>query len=294
MSRRGQSITLSLSERDKQQLMAIAAELGIMWGQRPNISKLIVAIARRQFVISPNNDWSSERIIALDSARKALIDIGKLDQAKEIAEIIANRSELNPPFRREIESFLATSQPSWRTQIDELIRQKQPFRLSYLDAGDRAAYPLGDRHWNFTVQFAKIALVEQRQYLLCRCEESQGNEDVEALKHNWTLRLDRIETAAVTEVDRVWQADLDTVAVEFYLYGGLAFAYQSKPEDIFVGEVEGGDPARRKVIRKIFNTFWFFRDIARYWQHCEIVAPEAVRSRLSQKIEQMYKKYYRQ
>ncbi|MFN5836347.1 MAG: WYL domain-containing protein, partial [Pseudanabaena sp.] len=39
MSRKGESITLSIKERDKANLEAIAIELGMTWGDRPNISK---------------------------------------------------------------------------------------------------------------------------------------------------------------------------------------------------------------------------------------------------------------
>lgn len=46
MSRKGQSITLSISERDKAALEKLAREFGMTWGDRPNISKLVEAIAR--------------------------------------------------------------------------------------------------------------------------------------------------------------------------------------------------------------------------------------------------------
>ncbi|MBO1047505.1 MAG: WYL domain-containing protein [Dolichospermum sp. DEX182a] len=62
MSRKGQSITLSVSERDKAELeaipterFAIALEFGMMWGEDPNISKLIKAIAQHE-LISNNHD----------------------------------------------------------------------------------------------------------------------------------------------------------------------------------------------------------------------------------------------
>ena len=58
MGRKGESITLSISDRDKTNLEAIALELDMMWGDRPNISKLVEAIARKQIQISKNNDWS--------------------------------------------------------------------------------------------------------------------------------------------------------------------------------------------------------------------------------------------
>jgi hypothetical protein len=46
MGRRGQSVTLSISDRDKAQLEQIAAEQGMLWGDRPNISRLVEAIGQ--------------------------------------------------------------------------------------------------------------------------------------------------------------------------------------------------------------------------------------------------------
>jgi len=51
MSRKGESITLSLSESDKEQLEVIAAQMGCMRGERPNISKLMAEIASRKLLL---------------------------------------------------------------------------------------------------------------------------------------------------------------------------------------------------------------------------------------------------
>lgn len=66
MGRKGQSITLAISDRDKAELERLALELGMTWGDRANISKLVEAIARRQLTIAPNHDWKIERINALN------------------------------------------------------------------------------------------------------------------------------------------------------------------------------------------------------------------------------------
>lgn len=251
-------------------------------GDRPNISKLIESIARRQLIIAPNNNWTNERIKALETARKALIDLGKTYEAKEIAQLLKARSELTLPFREEIETFLNNPLPAWRQQIDSLIHRQQPFRLSYRDAADRL--------WSYTVLHARIVSIEKRQYLMCRAEESQGNHDVEGLQHNWTLRLDRIQEAAVVSIDQAWLDDLERIAVEFQISGGLAFAYERKTEDIFVSELEREPPIKR-VVRNISGTFWFFREITRYGKDCVILSPEELRSRFRENLKSLCQAY---
>jgi predicted DNA-binding transcriptional regulator YafY len=282
MSRKGQSITLSVGERDKIQLEALALEFGKTWGDRANISKLIEAIARGQLRIAPNHDWSQTRIKALDIARQELLDLGKTDEAREIAQLLSDRNELTLPFRAEIERFLSNPLPAWRQKIDNFIHRQQPFRLSYRDATDRL--------WHYTILHAQIVPVEKRQYLMCRCEESEGNQDVPGLQHNWTLLLDRIEDAAVISIDQPWLSDLARIPVEFHLSGRLAFNYRRKQDDDEVSEPEG-DPPIKRVIRNISNTFWFFREISAYWEDCEIVSPDSVRQRFQQKIKAMRDRY---
>jgi predicted DNA-binding transcriptional regulator YafY len=227
-----------------------------------------------------NTDWSSDRLQALELARQLLIDQGKIAQAKEIARLLSSRNEVDYPFRNEIEKFLAEEQPAWRKTIDQLIAQQQPFRLTYQDAAERP--------FTFTVLYGQIEHIEKRDYLVCYCQESEDNEDIEPLHHNWTLRLDRIQEAAVTEINQPWANDLARISVTFKLYGRLAFGYEPKPNDLFISELEGES---RRVIRSIFNTFWFFRDIAKYWEQCEVIEPQSVRDRVSKKIAQLTQLY---
>lgn len=286
MSRQGQTITLSVSEGDKAELEALSLKFGMNWGEKPNISKLIKAIASRELRLAANHDWSPERIQALDAARKTLIDSGKIPEALEIAKLLTERSELDPAFRQEIENFWQHPQPAWREKIESFIQQQQPFRLTYRDAAER--------QWVYTVLHARIVFIEKREYLACYAEESQGNQDIEALSHNWTLRIDRITEAAVVALDaadsdRAWLPDFARVPVEFHLLGGLAFAYEPKPDD-GVGELEGEPPFRR-VVRDISSSFWFFREIAAYWDECAIISPPEIRDRFQDKVQGLGQRY---
>ncbi|MBD2743091.1 WYL domain-containing protein [Coleofasciculus sp. FACHB-1120] len=283
MTRKGQSITLSISEHDKAELEAIASELGMMWGERPNISKLVLAIARRHLQIAPNHNWSEARIKALQRSIKALSDLGQIEQAQIIANILLERSELSLPLRREIERFLENLPPPWRLEIDRYILRHQPFQLSYQDAADRL--------WHFTVRHAEVAPHEKREYLDCWCEETEGNLDIPELSHNWSLRLDRIpEAAGVVPVEGHWRSNLDEIEVEMYLMSGLAFAYQVKPEDTFNDWLADRQRVRR-VVRRVSSTFWFIREVMQYAPDCVVISPESVRSRLTDKIKALCQQY---
>ncbi|MFN6537577.1 MAG: WYL domain-containing protein [Nostoc sp. EkiNYC01] len=282
MSRKGQSITLSLREQDKAELENLALEFGMMWGDRPNISKLIEAIARHHLIIGKNNDWSEERIRAVDRAMRLLTDIGQNDQAQIIAQLLLERSELPIPLRSEIESFLKNLSPQWRVEIDRYILRQQAFQLSYQDARQQV--------FNFTVRHAKITLHEKRQYLDCWCEETEGNFDVEELRHNWSLRLDRIQEAAVLPVAGEWRTRLAQIDVEMHLLGNLGFAYQAKPEDK-INEWLPETQRVKRVVRCVSNTFWFIREVMQYAPDCVIVSPENVEVLILGKLKTLCQHY---
>ncbi|MCY7335085.1 MAG: WYL domain-containing protein [Chamaesiphon sp.] len=283
MTRPGRALTLSLNEADRAALTQLAQEFGMMWGDKPNISKLIETIARRELTIAHNNDWQPSKIRALTIAIKALIDAGKTTEAEIVAQMLLARSELTIPLRAELIKYLDHPIPPWRQKIDELSYQHRPFRLTYRDAADRP--------YTFTVLFGKIQAIEKRQYLTCQCVESEGNDDVPGLQHNWFLRLDRIQNAVVVPMAEKWDRNgLAIIPVEFHLTGGLAFAYTKREDDLEVTDLETDRPTKR-VIRKIHSTFWFFREILPYGDDCVVVAPDAVVDRFSRKVRSLAAKY---
>ncbi|KYC39366.1 transcriptional regulator [Scytonema hofmannii PCC 7110] len=282
MSRKGFSITLSLKEQDKAELEKLASELGMMWGDRPNISKLVEAIARRRLLITPNNNWSQERITALKQAMYALTDVGKVEEALLIANLLLERSELSLPLRAEIERFVGNPPPPWRIELNQYIYRQQPFQLSYQDATGRL--------WNFTVRHAKIVPHEERQYLDCWCEETEGNLDVEELHHNWSLRLDRIPEAGVNPISGKWRSNLDELPVEMHIHGRLAFSYKTKNEDVESELLETSPPVRR-VVRRISSTYWFTREVLRDVPDVLIISPENVHLLTKEKLKVFCQRY---
>ncbi|MEB3311972.1 MAG: WYL domain-containing protein [Snowella sp.] len=286
MGRKGASITLSIKETEKLELETLANDLGYTWGDKPNISKLITAIAKKELRIAINHDWTDQQIQSLEQARQLLIDTGKLSEAEIIARILQQRSELKYPLKQEIEKFLENPKPSWRREIENFISQRRSFQLSYVDPSNR--------QFTFTVLHAELKLLEKHQYLVCTCQESEGNTDIPELQHNWTFRLDRIQEAAVNPVKQPWQPQLDHVAVTFELYGNLAFNYGKtgyKADDLDIGEISGNPPTRT-ITRRVFATFWFFRDIAPYFESCQIISPDSVRTHFQEKLRSLYIQYF--
>ncbi|PHV63998.1 WYL domain-containing protein [Cyanobacterium aponinum] len=279
MTRKNQAVTLSIGEREKKALENLALEFGKTWGDKPNVSKLIKAIALKELKITVNDDWNSQRIETLEKARKLLLDVGFILEAEEIARILIERSELQDIFiTREIEQFLAKPKPLWRKNIENFIQKQQPFKLTYQDASDNLL--------NFTVIHGQFKIIEKHQYLVCTCRETEGNDDIIELKHNWTLRLDRIQEAVVNRVELSWQPELDMIEAEFKVFGNLAFAYgkeEVKIDDTFKGEIEGSPP-HRLIRRKVWSSFWFFREIARYWDSCKIISPDSLREKFYEKL----------
>jgi predicted DNA-binding transcriptional regulator YafY len=213
---------------------------------------------------------------------RALLDTGQTDAAETIAQLLLDRSELSMPLRNEIEQLIAKPFIPWRQEIDQYIHRQAPFQLTYRDAADRP--------WTFTIRNAKVVLREKRQYLECWCEETEGNQDLPELQHNRTLRLDRIPEAALGSVPGQWRSSLDGLKVEMYLLGGLAFAYQSRPEDETI-EWLVDQPQVRRVVRRISSTFWFFREVLPYGKDCVVVSPESVRSRFKAELRSLCEQY---
>lgn len=278
MGRKGQSITLSLSERDKAELNKIALECGKTWGDRANISKLIEAIARRELEIVASRPWPPVLINILDLARQLFVQKGQLPEAEAIARLLQERRELPNPLRREIERFLNQPQPNWQQRLQECIDRQQPFRLVYQDASDRL--------WQYTILYARM----QRSHLMCRCEETRGDRDIPQLQHNWMLRLDRMQEAAIAPIQRPWESDLAQVIVELHFYGRYAFTYEPHPEDTEIGELQG-DPPYRRILRRVYNSAQLFENITPYWDGCVIVSPQEIRDRFLNKLATLSRLY---
>jgi predicted DNA-binding transcriptional regulator YafY len=229
------------------------------------------------------NVWSDERIKTLYKALRLFTDMGQMEEALKIADLLLECDELNIPLREEIKIFRITHKSPWRQEIDNYIHRQQPFKLSYQD-------PTG-KLWSYTVRHAKIIPYEERQYLNCWCDETEGNTDLEELCHNWNLRLDRISEAAIIPINDKWRPDLDKIEVEMHLFGSLAHAYKAKHNDKIIKWLNTDGKQVRTLVRDVSNTFWFFREVIRYGEDCVIVAPDSVRELFKEKLISLCQSY---
>lgn len=283
MTRPKRSITLSIEEAEKAQLEQLALDFGQNWGDRPNISKLLKAIAKGKLRLAANHDWDKERIDSLARGLNLLKDEGYGEEALTLAHVLLERSELNYPLRQELQAWVDRPSAPWRLEIDRCLRQQRPFRLIYQDAAERL------RH--FTVRHAQIVRYEDRQYLNCWCDETEGNQDLETLRHNWTLRLNRIpDEAVIAPAEGHWQPELSHIEAEFFLRGGLALGYRSKTKADLINEWQP-DTQRRRVVRRISNTFWFLREVRRYGSDCLIASPADLREQFVQELGRWVESY---
>jgi predicted DNA-binding transcriptional regulator YafY len=276
------SINLSVNPQDKQHLEQLAQSLGRTWGDKPSISQLIKAIARRELLLTPNDDWPANRLAALELARQALVDQGQIHPAQLVAELLLSRGELSLPLRQALEQFVGQPPQAWRLQLEQQILRQQPFCLAYYDAADRP--------FTFSIAWAEMISIERRQYLQCWCAETADNPDLPELAHNRTLRLDRIPEAAISPYKIKWRAGPDLMQVELRLYDNLALAYSSKPTDL-LSQLLPSQPLRRRVVRQVSSTFWLFREILPYGEDCEIVGPPQVRQQFEQKVQALAQRY---
>ncbi|MTJ28312.1 WYL domain-containing protein [Aphanizomenon sp. UHCC 0183] len=280
MSRKKETITLSIPSGTKEQLEEIAQKLGIFWGKSPSISGLLVAIAQQTPEAKKLFSLNSEQVNALDQAFKVLIDIGKIAESQTLINLLLDYGNLEAPLQQSLIRLVNQPSDAWRLQIDELSQKKQPFQILY---GNTQGIDL-----SFTVRYAEITFEEKRFYLNIWCDETQdiANTDFPELIHNRCLRLDNIK--GVVPVNGQWRHEgLDSLNVYLHFYRGMVKAYQPKFNDISneeIGEV-------RQVVRKVSNPFWLLREVMVYGNDCEIVSPENVRSLIQKKLINMSQNY---
>jgi predicted DNA-binding transcriptional regulator YafY len=280
MSRKKETITLSIPDGSKEQLEEIARRLGIFWGKSPSISGLLVAIAQQQYEVGEPFRFNPSQVAALQQAIALLKDSGFIEQAQITSSLVLERGNLEAPMRQLLLQQVSQPTEAWRILIDQLRQNQQPFHLLY---GNAQGQDL-----SYTVRYAEISFEEKRFYLDIWCDETEDikNTDFPELIHNRCLRLDRVK--GVVPVNGQWrQEGLDYLKVYLHFFRGMIKAYESKANDLS-NEVMGDV---RQVERKVSNPFWLIREVLRYGEDCVVVSPENVRSLVREKLKILCQHY---
>jgi predicted DNA-binding transcriptional regulator YafY len=280
MSRKKETITLSIPSGTKEQLEEIARRLGIFWGKSPSVSGLLVAIAQQEFEVGEPFALNPTQVAALQQAIGLLKDSGCVEQAQIISSLVLERGKLEPPMRQSLLQQVSQPSEAWRILVDQLRGNQQPFHLLY---GNAQGEDL-----SFTVRFAEISFEEKRFYLNIWCDETDDikNPDFPELIHNRCLRLDKIK--GVVPINGQWRHEgLDFLKVHLHFYRGMVKAYESKPDDIDNKVIEDV----RQVVRRVSNPFWLIREVLRYGEDCVVVSPDSVRSLVKEKLKTLCQHY---
>ncbi|MGD1906231.1 MAG: helix-turn-helix transcriptional regulator [Leptolyngbyaceae cyanobacterium] len=278
MPRHKETLTLSIPPGTKAQLDSLADRFGYHWGKSPSPSALVTAIAQRELRLGLPINLSPAQVQALQQAVGNLIDAGHVEEAKSVTTLLLDYGDLAPPLRQRLMQQVSLPAEGWRIQLEQLIQAQQPFHLVY-------GKPSGEFS-EFTVRYAELVPYEKRLYLQVWCEEPGSRAEIAALQHNRSLRLERIQ--GIVPVTGEWRGQLDTLAVELHLTGGLIHGYAARPEDSEDKLVAD----TRRVVRQISNLFWFFREVRSYGPDCIVVGPDAVRDRFAEEIATLYQHYF--
>lgn len=268
MARLKEALTLSVPPGTKQQLDELAERLGFRWGDRPNASALVAALAEGSVALGTGLKLGAPDVQALVLAANALIDTGQTEPARVLTELLVAHGGLAVPLRTQLLQRLGKSDDSRRQAIDEKIAAKQPFYLYYRSARGT--------EYQFTVRFARVSFRERRSYLEIWCEETESSSELAGLTHNRFLRLDRALGLSVVASGGGWRDGLDQIEVRFKLTGALAKEFELTPEDISKESV--GDDLI--VTRLTASAFWLLRELKAYGAYCEVLSPPELRERM--------------
>lgn len=277
MSRKKETLTLSVPPGIKEQLEAIALRLGILWGKSPSISGLLVAIAQQQVELGEPFTLTVVQVQSLEKATKLLHDSGEIEAAQILLGLLLDKANLEPPMRQKLLKQVSQTTEAWRIRLNQLIDAHQSFKLFYQSKPDQVK--------EYTARSANIRLYDKRLYLEIWCDRVEPSAIAE-LAHNRCFRLDKIVN--LLPASETWRESIDYIQVHLHFFKGLADNYEAKDdedvENAMVGDV-------RHVVKRVSNLFWLFRDVRRYGKDCEIVSPENVRKRFQDELREMCDRY---
>lgn len=181
--------------------------------------------------------------------------------------------------------------PEQFSRIAAFIEEMQPFEISYLKAtGDIERYQILYAELNHR-SGDESSQEGGAWYLEAYCAVPNPNAELQALAHNRTFLLDRLQDAVTIASPGEWRGKLDSIEVTLRLFGRLAHNYRPQAgRDIPEGDT-WIDGDTRQVVWRVTNVLWAKRPVLRYGSSCQIITPYAFRKLLTDELEAIISLY---
>ena len=276
------TFALKLESRYKKPLQDISLRYGYKWGEEGNITAFLRGL------VDSKIRFDSQQLILSEQEQDALLEAirflcqrSHFSLASSLLRFLPAES-LNGFQQAQLSFYLDFLNTSILEDLNGCIGDQRPFQLNYLDSTQK--------EYSFSVSYAEFRFFENRIYLLCWCEETQDNQDILGLNHNWCFRLDLVQEGGIIPLNSLWREQgLDSVEVEFLLFGRLAYAFQERLDDF--SEWIDTNPPTRRVKRTINSSFWFVREILPYGCSCRVLSPPSIVDLITHEINEMHHQY---
>jgi hypothetical protein len=239
--------------------------LPLYYGGNPSLSLFLQAIAEGRIALS--RPWSEGELKLLLAALRSWqssesgdgVDLFNILEKAEVG------SDREPALKKRLLRLPTTEVEA---SLDDLIRNRLPFRM--IDYQD-----IMNKLWSFDCYWADWwDSGDGVLRLRCWCQQTENNEDILPLRHNWNFVPARSPNLSVLPLDGQWREEgLEQVESELLFFGGMAKAYKSHPDDLYTQLIDFQGETVLSVHRQVWSSFWLFKFLSRYIDSVAIAQP---------------------
>jgi predicted DNA-binding transcriptional regulator YafY len=283
MQRKHNTLTLSVPSETKDQLAELARRFDLVWGEKPSPSKLVAAIASGEIPVGTPTRFDLEQTEALLAAIKALESAGATKWVKVLTGLTMRQGSFEGKDAGAIYEELERGAFPWREPLEQAITDCHPVVVTYRSGKKNTAT-------RYVARFARLLTRDGHWYVdIFADEAAEKSSDLDALKRNRRLRLDKIETVVRAVHPVGWLHDgLPAVTARLKFIGPDAQYYIRHPDDVEVGELEEIPTTQtqvRNVRRNVYTSWWFVRDVLRHGDSVVVEEPPELVKEVSKRLE---------
>lgn len=283
MTKKGQSITLSLQPSQKDAIELIALNNNCLHGNRGNISKLVSAIADGQLSVYNPHQFDYKTIVNFYLLWKTSLRMGKTDIAETVYKIVKDANPTDIPELKELHSYYESDSNDNIQLIKQFIKDKQCFAIEYSSIGG----VLETLH----IDHAYFVELNDASYLACHANEPNPKQGLEMLKGNWLLLASALNNADVTAIAGQWSYSLLSIPCVFELSNQMAFNYVGHPWDTNVF-TDYNDKCKTTITRYVEFDWLFINEMVSYGVDCKILEPSSMVKRLLANVSLVFNNYF--